>query len=299
MPYRPERPVSIAAIWSRRLGIFALALAAVAFLLHRLDILSVSNAVAVILLAAVIALFAVGLAMIGFTMLWLSGAEGGRASFVGLVVALLVLGPVGFGAAQYLLLPAIHDISTDPVDAPTWLEPPRPERSWMPRRPEPTGEARQAQASAYPRLTGRRYEGAIDRVLEAVSALAIERKWVLVDKAGADFLNPDIAAPQEEKADAGPSAPPGTIPIPEPRPVVTEGLANVTAPVVLLQFSWRSPILGLDHDILLRLIEEEETTFVDMRAATRAGQHDLGTNSALVQEFLRALDVALLGIAGS
>lgn len=295
MPYRPERPVSIAAAWSRRLGLFALALAATAFLLQRVEVITLANAVAVILLAAVLAIFAAALALIGFAMLWLIGAKGGRASFWGFIMAVVVLAPVGFGALRYFTLPAIHDISTDTIDPPDWLETPPVEASWLPRSETTDTAVRSAQFQAYPRLTGRRYGGAIDRVLEALSALTRERKWTLVATDGADFLIPD-----QEPPGAGPAPDQGeaAIPVPQPRPDTGTGVTSVSAPVVRLQFTHRSLILGLRQDILVRLVEEEETTFVDVRAATRTGQHDLGLNARLVQDFLHDLDVALLGIAG-
>ena len=282
MPYRPERPVSIAAIWARRLGLFALVLALTAFVL--VDDASGSDAIV-----------AAALALVGFTMLWLIGAKGGRASFWGLVMAVLVITPVAIGAARYVTLPAIHDISTDSINPPEWLAAPPIEPSWLPREANMDAEARAAQFKAYPRLTGRRYGGAIDRVLESISALSQDRKWLLVDTDGADFLIPDQEPPGTQ---AAPSAGEGTIPVPEPRPETGAGVARVSAPVVSLQFTHRSLILGLRQDILIRLVEEEETTFVDIRAATRTGQHDLGLNAKLVQDFLHDLDVALLGIAG-
>tara|TARA_R100001129_G_scaffold165118_1_gene131603 strand:- start:27550 stop:28512 length:963 start_codon:yes stop_codon:yes gene_type:complete len=295
MPYRPERPVSIAAIWSRRLGLFALVLALTAFVLQRFEIVTLANAIAVILLAAVIDVFAVALAVIGFTMLWLIGARGGRASFWGMMMAIMVLTPVGIGAARYVMLPAIHDISTDSIAPPEWLDEPPVEASWLPRSATVSAQERGEQFAAYPQLTGRRYGGAIDRVLEAITALTQERKWRLVDTEGADFLIPDQEPPgTEQKAEEGE----GAVPIPVPRPETGEGVTAVSSPIVRLQFTHRSLILGLRQDIMIRLVEEEETTFVDIRAATRTGQHDLGLDARLVQNFLHDLDVALLGIAG-
>lgn len=297
MPYRPERPVSIAAIWARRLGIFALALGIIVFTLHRLQLLSLPSAVAVVLLSGALAAFVVGLAVIGFAMLWLVGARGGKAAFVGLLMAAFVLGPVGYGISRYFLLPPIHDISTDLISWPKWLKTPQTTKTWL-RRVDFTGpEFRSLQAIAYPKLTGRRYDGAIDRVLEALGNLATSRKWAIVANEGTDFLTPGITPPIAEAEDSK-NTETGIIPIPQARPVIAEEMATISEPVVLLQFTWRSPILGVRHDILVRLVEEEETTFVDLRAATRVGQHDLGTNANLIQDFLHDLDVALLGIAG-
>lgn len=297
MPYRPERPVSISAIWARRLGRFSLALAIAALLLHRVGLLSLPNAVAVLLLAITLAVVVVGLAIIGFTMLWLIGAKGGRASFFGFVMAAIVLGPAGYAASRYLSLPKLYDVSTDVSDPPAFLQPPEITASWLPRAAAITPDRRGAQIVAYPNITGRRYDGAIDRVLEAVAAVAAERKWTRVADEGADFLAPE-AAPETQARPQNGALDPGSIPVPEARPDFENEPAGPSQPVVVLQYTYKSLIFGINHDIVLRLAEEEETTFVDMRAATREGDHDLGLNARLVRNFLRDLDVRLLGIAG-
>ena len=66
----------------------------------------------------------------------------------------------------------------------------------------------------------------------------------------------------------------------------------------MVQYRARTLVLGIPQDVLIRLSEEEQTTFVDMRAATRDGEHDFGINADLIRSFLRDLDLQLLGIAG-
>lgn len=305
MPFRYERPSSIAAAWSRGLGRFALALAITAVLLHRFGALSLPNAVAVILLAAALAVLVVGLSVVGFFMLWQIGARGGKAAFFGMVMAGLVLGPVGLAASRYVMLPALHDISTDPIDPPKWLIEPEITPSWLPRSAEATPESRGEQLQAYPELTGRRYEGAIDRVLLAVQAIVASHKWTLVASLGADELAQGLELlPEGTETDAatpgGGTNPvdPSRLPIPEPRPDLGNLPLEPLPTDVRLQYTFRSKILGIRHDVLIRLVEEEETTFVDLRAATRDGDHDLGLDAELVKSFLRELDVSLLGIAG-
>ena len=304
MPYRPERPQSIAAAWSRRLGRFALLLALMALVLHRLEMLTLPNAAAAELLAATLAAFVLGLAMIGFFMLWQIGAKGGHASFSGMVMALMVLIPIGLAAGRFVLLPRIHDISTDIQDAPQWLEQPQIALSWLPRREGDDPALRQLQAMAYPEITGRRYEGAIDRVLLAVRAVATANKWTPVANVGLDVLvdglepvDANAAASTGEKIPNG-EADPTRVPLPAPRPDLENRPLDPLPTFAVIQFRTKSLILGVPQDILIRLSEEEETTFVDMRAATRDGDHDLGLNAAVIRDFLRDLDIRLLGIAG-
>ena len=304
MPFRPLRPQSIAANWSRRLGRFTLLLAVMALVLHRAGILVLPNAVAVILLATGLAVIVLGLSMIGFFMLWHIGAKGGHAAFSGMVMALMVLGPVGFAASRYVLLPKIHDVSTDVTDVPQWLEEPVITPSWLPRSDGNDPAARALQTAAYPQVTGRRYEGAIDRVLLAVRAVVQEEKWTPVANVGVDALvdglEPTTGTSESDLAaeTSTGEADPARAPLPEPRPDIENQPLEPLPTFAIIQYRTRTLVLGIPQDVLIRLEEEEETTFVDMRAATRDGDHDLGLNAELIRTFLHDLDVRLLGIAG-
>lgn len=54
-----------------------------------------------------------------------------------------------------------------------------------------------------------------------------------------------------------------------------------------------SPVLALPSDVVVRLIEEGDATFVDMRSASRFGETDFGQNADLIQSFLKDLDIAV------
>lgn len=51
-----------------------------------------------------------------------------------------------------------------------------------------------------------------------------------------------------------------------------------------------SPFLGLKSDVVIRLLDEGETTYVDMRSLSRYGKRDMGLNAAFITEFLSALE---------
>ena len=51
-----------------------------------------------------------------------------------------------------------------------------------------------------------------------------------------------------------------------------------------------SPVLALSSDVIVRLVEDGDSTFVDMRAASRYGDRDFGINAGLVSGFLERLD---------
>ncbi|AHG44402.1 membrane protein [Rhizobium leguminosarum bv. trifolii CB782] len=300
MAIRFDRPVSSAARFSRLLGAFSLVLALAVLIAHRFGGLATPYLVLLLIAAAGFALLSAMLAAVGLRSLWVSGAEGGLAALAALIYAAFPLGIGAMATERYLTLPDIYDVSTDPVSAPDWLAAPKADQIWL-KRNLVTPEDREQQMAAYPELTGRRYEGALDRVLEAVRKVAKQSGFVIVKTTGNTEPDRDLEdrpatpAPGDDAvADA-----PGLIPVPTPRPYDDDVAKLIRgANGVTLQATNRTLILGLRFDILIRLREEAETTFVDIRVASRYGQHDLGFSAAIAGDYLKALDAELLGIAG-
>ncbi|MBX4939030.1 DUF1499 domain-containing protein [Rhizobium binae] len=300
MAIRYDRPVSSAARFSRLLGAFSLVLALAVLIAHRFGGLATPYLVLLLIVAAGCALLAALLAAIGLRSLWVSGAEGGLAALAALIYAAFPLGIGAFAAERYLTLPDIYDVSTDPVAAPGWLSIPKADQIWL-KRNLVTPEDREKQISAYPELSGRRYEGALDRVLEAVRKVAKQSGFTIVKSSGTgepDGGLEDRPANSASGDDAVTDAP-GLIPVPTPRPYDDDVAKLIRgANGVTLQATTRTLILGLRFDMLIRLREEAETTFVDIRVASRYGQHDLGFSAEVAGDYLKALDAELLGIAG-
>jgi hypothetical protein len=303
MIIRFDRPVSHAAHASRLVGAFALVLCVLVLLGHRFAPLATPNFILLLLIAAVLAGIAVVLAAIGFVQLWQNGAEGGVSAFKAVVYAALPLALFAIGAERYVTLPAIYEVSTDLSNPPQWLRPPQADQIWLPRKPEVTPQDRAAQSEAYPALTGRRYEGAADRVLEAVRTVAHQNGITITHTEGDAGIEPDAPPPPplpKGSSDAVTDAP-DVVPVPTPRP--EENQDEVASLIrrntdVILQGENRTRILGLRFDIVIRLHEEAETTLVDIRVSSRYGPHDLGFSAAIAESYLKALDAALLGIAG-
>ena len=76
-------------------------------------------------------------------------------------------------------------------------------------------------------------------------------------------------------------------------PVLGES-GTQTGPEITLEAAGHTPIFGFVSDIAIRLTDEGETTYVDMRSASRFGPHDLGANAWLISTFLRDLDGLVL-----
>ena len=295
-----ERPVSHAAHWARRLALLSCLLFVAVVLSHRFGPLTTPHFLVLAGFAAAMAALAVLLAIVGLARLWQVGARGGKASFMALLLSLLPLGTAGAAAYSYLYKPALYDVTTDTAAPPPWLAEPHAAQDFLTRAGTVTAEDRAKQMEAYPGLSGRRYEGALDRVYQGVRNVATAYGIQIVAEDGLDNILADLEdlVIDPNKAAKGVDAL-GDVPIPEARPLETPLVPHVGGSGdVLLQGEWRSRVFGFRFDVVIRLREEAETTLVDMRAASRYGPHDLGMGADLVEGYLKALDAELLGIAG-
>jgi uncharacterized protein (DUF1499 family) len=148
-----------------------------------------------------------------------------------------------------MTLPAIYDVSTDVTEPPALfaLAGQRTDRM-NPLVNEPRN--RVLQASAYPGVTGRRYEGSPDRILDAVVSVIADNGWTITEQKG-------VPGDDEE---------------------------------ILVEVVARTWLLGFTSDVVIRLSDEGETTYVDMRSVSRYGIHDLGENADRIMQFMTALD---------
>jgi hypothetical protein len=60
----------------------------------------------------------------------------------------------------------------------------------------------------------------------------------------------------------------------------------------------RLPVLAVPYDVAIRLTDEGNATYVDMRSATRFGKNDLGVDAWLIDGFLAELDKQAGTLAG-
>ena len=113
-----EEPLSQLAIWARRLAIFALLVAVLAIGIEQWGALEIIPVLVTFGSALALALLAILVAIAAFVMLWINGGPGAGAAITGVVISLMLLGyPAYLGYLAYTL-PAIKDITTDPIDPP-------------------------------------------------------------------------------------------------------------------------------------------------------------------------------------
>jgi hypothetical protein len=254
MQFSFERRDSASARWSRRVANFAVVLLLTAVAGHRYGAVDTPPFFWVVCLVGALAVLAILLAAFGFFRLWTNGDRGGRAATRAVLLALLVLLPFGYAGFQVYSLPWLTQVSTDTVRPPQFLMAPLTRTPDMLPIGPMTPQEVVLQAAAYPAVTGRRYTQPVDRLDEIIGIVMDQLGWEVAYH----------IAPQAETIENE------------------------------MEASARSPILGLVSDIVIRITDEGESTYVDVRSVSRYGPHDLGDNAAKVLRFFEALDAEVM-----
>jgi uncharacterized protein (DUF1499 family) len=113
-----EDPPSRLAIWSRRLAVFALAVALLAIFIEQADLLEIVPVLVTFAAALVVAALAVLVAFAAFVALWQNGGAGLGQAVTAVLIGVGLLAYPGYLGYQAYTLPAINDITTDPIDPP-------------------------------------------------------------------------------------------------------------------------------------------------------------------------------------
>ena len=245
-----EEPVSQAAVWSRRLAIFALAVGAVAFAIIRTQSIDMTSGLAVFGSAILLACAALLCAGAAGVVIWRTGRRGLGAMLTGIVLSCLFLAYPAFLAFQAMRLPVLNDVTTDLVDPPQFsLAPKALDARGGRTPPTPPSATRQAQRAAYPEVQAILLELDADEayqlVLQAVQACG----WRIIHQ----------------------SAPGGRL-----------GLGHIDAVD-------RTLVMGFTDDVTVRVKPLAGQTKIDVRSASRYGRNDFGANARRIEIFAQAV----------
>ena len=150
-------------------------------------------------------------------------------------------------------MPAIHDITTDPID------PPRFDALARLRTGEGTNPAVYAglysaeqQRMAYPDIETLELETTVQRAYEMTLKLVTRRKWLIID---------------------------------ERAPQLPRRIGHIEAVA-------RTPIMGFREDVSIRVTPDGDGSRVDIRSASRYFESDLGSNAARVSKLIDDITAA-------
>ena len=252
-PYQSE-PVSGLATWSRNLAIFSVVAVVVSILIVRFGFLEMKPALATFFGALACAGLSILIGLAAFAAIWQNGSRGMSRILLALLINAIILAYPIYLGLQYRKLPAIHDITTDPID------PPRFEALARLRAGEGTNPAVYAglysaeqQRLAYPDIETVELEVPVQRAYDVTLALVTRRKWLVIDER--------------------PPQPPRRI-----------GRIEAVA---------RTPIMGFREDVSIRVTPDGEDSRVDIRSASRYFDADLGSNAARVSKLIDDINAAV------
>jgi uncharacterized protein (DUF1499 family) len=250
-------PVSRLAVWSLRIALFSIAVVLLGIVIVRSGILEIVPSLAAFgggLLLAAIAIF---FAFAAFVVIWREGLQGLGMAVGAMFIGLAILAYPSWFAVKAYRLPAIYDITTDPIDPPKFEAVAR----LRPREANPilyAGlRAAELQRAAYPDVEPLVVSATPQVAYEAAVAVITKLKWRIVD----------ARAPLSGRRD---------------------GRIEAVA---------RTPILGFRDDVVLRIRQDADGARVDIRSTSRYGRHDFGTNAKRIVSLSEAIDTAVDAIA--
>src|SRR5579864_8251813 len=176
-----EEPPSRLALWARRVALFSLAATFIAVIIVRSGALEIVPALSTLAGALVLAGIAILLAFAAGVVIWRHGIGGGRHAVTALLIGAALIAYPTYLGVRASRLPAIYDITTDPIDPPHFDAIAR----LRPRDANPITYAglytAEQQHAAYadiePDLTDSTPQEAYDAAMKVIT----KRKWRIVD----------------------------------------------------------------------------------------------------------------------
>ncbi len=249
-----DEPYSAAAIWSRRLASFAIAVALISIALSRSGVVDMTAVLSVFGAAILFACLAVLFACAGSVVIWRTGRRGSGIVVASLLLSALVLALPAYYTAQAVRLPLLNDVSTDLNDPPDFS---RSVKALAARGNLDHGsisaEWRDAQRRAYPALQPIVLDLDVDEAWPLVLKAVEARKWRVIELT---------------------------------RPGGRIGIGHIDAVD-------RSLIMGFPSDVTVRVRPLAGQTRIDVRSASREGRHDFGDNARRIQAFSDELQTQL------
>jgi len=262
-----DEPVSRLAVWARRVALFSLAATLIAVIIVRSGALEIVPALSTLAGALVLAVVAILLAFGAAVVIWIEGIGGLRQALSALLIGFaLIAYPLYLGIKAYHL-PAIYDVTTDPIDPPRFDAIAR----LRPRDANPiTYEglyAAEQQHAAYSDIEPDLTDSTPQEAYAAAMKVITKRKWRVVDARPPQGGEPRLVDARAPQATA-------------PRDGFIEAIA-------------RTPILGFRDDVVVRVRSTSDGARIDVRSASRYGRHDFGSNAARVRHLIGDIDDVL------
>lgn len=265
---------SRAAPASRTLGTIAFALVLVVVIAKRFGLVSPDLFVLSLAAAAFLSLASILCALTAFVRIWTKGGAGvGSAIFGGALGMLALLAPAAV-LGMLILKPELTDVSTDPNNPPLlvefegteeqtvllWAAGVAQESDWITSKgsSEAPRSNAELQQQFYPDIVPRRYRISPGELHAASKKAAEKLRWQIVDELPPDLLDAPTALWAEET----------------------------------------TQILGLKHDVAIRVVPDPVGALLDVRARSKSPLRELTGNAEIIRTVFSEVDLVLLETYG-
>jgi hypothetical protein len=250
MSDRSTTIVAPLARWSSRIALFSASVLVVGVVLHRLTPFPTPVAINLFQVCLVGIGLAVLLGLIAFAQIWRRGYAGAGGAAVGVLLPLMLLAwPLTFVPA-FLNLPPINDVTTDVANPPRFMALAKQRADTTSSAAYPGQRFAAVQLKAYPDLRTFVIDRSVQETFELVEEAVRKLKWRVAAS------DPPVARP--------------------PKGGTLEATDNTL-------------VVGFIDDIVIRVEGSVNRSRIDVRSASRHGQHDLGQNATRVRRFLAEL----------
>jgi Protein of unknown function (DUF1499) len=263
-----DQQISRLAVWARRIALFSLAATLIAVIIVRSGALDIVPALSTLGGALVLACVAILLALGSGIVIWHDGVGGGRYAATALLIGLALIAYPAYLGIKAHRLPAIYDITTDPIDPPQFDAIAR----LRPRDANPIAYAglytAEQQNAAYPDIAPDDTTATPQEAYAAAMKIITKRRWRVVDARPPQAALPRAIDTRQPSQDSS----------------VRDGIIEAVA---------RTPILGFRDDVVVRVRATTDGARIDVRSASRYGRHDFGTNASRVRNLIDDIDDVL------
>jgi uncharacterized protein (DUF1499 family) len=224
-----------------------------AIIIERAGLLEIEPVLATFAAALAMAVIAILLALVALVSVWRHGIEGLGAAITAILIGIALLAYPAYLGTKALRLPAIADVTTDPID------PPRFETVGRLRSREANPiayaglYAAELQKAAYPDIVPLETTTSAQTAYEAARTVITKRRWQVINER-------------------------------PPQPGRRDGYIEAVA---------RTPIMGFRDDVSIRVRAETDGARIDARSSSRYGSFDFGANASRVRGLMNEIEDAI------
>ncbi len=235
--------------WSRTLAFFFAQLLLLAVVLYRFEFLSADVAFPLVSLAYLGGALALGLAIGTFVQVWRHGVSGAGKAVVALGIVALMFALPSWYVPRLFVLPSLSDVTTDTEAPPAFQQ--LAQLRTLSAHPAnyPSPTKATEQKAAYPDLVPLTLDRSKQDAFDLVRESARKLGWTIVRE-----------QPPGKGSDEG-----------------------------ILEAVDKTLIMGLPHDVVVRVRGDDKQARIDARSASRYGKHDLGDNAKRIRRLFQEI----------